>query len=94
MFILHKSILHKKLLVLSALVIMHIALAGDLYRCEQIGKNPEESKENDQRCCKHDLGGMIERNRVLYLKRTNRRCNTHVCKSCEKKKGIIYPPHL
>lgn len=40
---------------------MHIALAGNMYRCEQIEKNPEENKENDQRCCKHDFGGMIER---------------------------------
>ena len=73
---------------------MHIALSGELSRCEQTGKNPEESKEHDQRCCKHKLGGMIERNRVVYLKTTNRRRNMQVCKSCEKKKGIICPPHL
>lgn len=53
-------ILHRKLLALSALVIMHVALPGELYRCEQIGKNPDENKESDQRCCKQGLGGMTE----------------------------------
>lgn len=55
MFILHKIILLKKLLVLSALVIMHLGLAGELYRCEEIVKNPEERRVNKERCCKHDL---------------------------------------
>lgn len=60
MFISHKIILHEKLLVLSALVIMHLALSGELNRCGQIGKDPEERKVNKERCCKHDFGGMIE----------------------------------
>lgn len=60
MLISHKIILHKKLLALSALVIMHLALAGELYRCEQTGKNPEEREVNKERCCKHYFGGMIE----------------------------------
>lgn len=80
MFSLHKTILHKKLLVLSALFIMHIALAGDKYRREQIEKNPEENKENDQWCCKHDFGGMIETTEILYLK-TIIRHNMRECKS-------------
>lgn len=48
MFISHKIILHRKWLILSALVIMHLALSGELSRCEQIGKNPEERKVNKE----------------------------------------------
>lgn len=63
MLLLLKSILGKKWIALSALVIVCIAFTGKW--CEQSGKNPEESKKGDLRYCKYVLGGMIEGYRVI-----------------------------